>query len=76
MALMNALHFGDQRNIHGRSMDTMAAAMSNKPIRIIVPTTSFQRYVMRNIPIFSGYHLHIAKVTSAAVPQKDICAHL
>jgi hypothetical protein len=60
MFLVDALHLRDQWDINAASMNPVALAMSNEPISCIILTAGLQRYFMTDIPIFSGYHFHIA----------------
>jgi hypothetical protein len=75
MALSDALDFGNLRNVHSSSMSAMALAVGNQPVRLIISTAALKRYFVTNIPIFSGDHLHIAEVASAAVAHENVHPH-
>jgi hypothetical protein len=75
VALMDALNFCDQRNIHSSSMHAVALAMGNQPITSIVSTAGFQWYFMANVPFLAGDDFHVAQMTNAIVPQEYVSPH-
>jgi len=57
-------------------MLSMATAMSNKPIAIVILAACLQGYLMAYIPILPWRNLHAAHMANTIMPQENIGPHL